>query len=131
MITVDFKDRRPIYEQIASNIKLLISTGVLNGGDKLPSVRSLSLSLGINPNTIMRAYTELEREGIAQTVQGKGVFISEDVSSIKEKQREEIKSKLDQLVCEAEGSGISKQTLNQWLSVSPEGSEKNKNDNDK
>ena len=59
MITVDFKDRRPIYLQIVENIKLLISKGALSENEKLPSVRTLSLELGINPNTIQRAYGEL------------------------------------------------------------------------
>ena len=78
MITIDYKSRVPIYDQITGGIIRLKTLGVLKGGDKLPSVRSLALKLGINPNTVQKAYAILEADGIIYSVSGKGSFISED-----------------------------------------------------
>lgn len=73
-----FDDKVPIYIQVMNFIKLDIVTKKLLGGDKLPSVRELSASLKVNPNTIQRTYQELEREGITYTQRGMGTFVSED-----------------------------------------------------
>lgn len=73
-----FDDKVPIYIQVMNLIKLDIVTKKLLGGDKLPSVRELSASLKVNPNTIQRTYQELEREGITYTQRGMGTFVSED-----------------------------------------------------
>ena len=81
MITIDYKSRVPIYDQITGGIIRLKTLGVLNGGDKLPSVRALAIKLGINPNTVQKAYAILETEGIIYSVSGKGSFISEDTSA--------------------------------------------------
>ena len=78
MITIDYKSRVPIYDQITSNIMRLKSLGVLKEGDKLPSVRSLAMKLGINPNTVQKAYNILETEGVIYSVSGKGSFIAEN-----------------------------------------------------
>ena len=75
MIHLDHRDSRPIYEQIADNFRRQIRAGVLRCGDKLPSVRELSAQLTINPNTIQRAYRQLEMEGWIATVPGKGCFV--------------------------------------------------------
>lgn len=77
MILVDYRDTRPIYEQIVDKYKMLILRGVLRPDDKLPSVRNLAVELSINPNTIQRAYAELERQGYIYTVKGKGNFVSD------------------------------------------------------
>ncbi len=78
MITIDYKSRVPIYDQITAGIIRLKSLGVLKNGDKLPSVRSLAVKLGINPNTVQKAYAILESDGVICSVSGKGSFISED-----------------------------------------------------
>ncbi len=78
MITIDYKSRVPIYDQIIAGFIRLKALGVLAGGDKLPSVRSLALELGINPNTVQRAYTSLETQGVIYSVSGKGSFISDE-----------------------------------------------------
>ena len=75
MVHLDYRDARPIYTQIIDGFKEQISTGVLQSGDKLPSVRELAASLSINPNTIQRAYRQLEMEGWIATVPGKGCFV--------------------------------------------------------
>ena len=75
MVHLDYRDARPIYTQIIDGFKEQISTGVLQSGDKLPSVRELAASLSINPNTIQRAYRQLEMESWIATVPGKGCFV--------------------------------------------------------
>ena len=74
MITLNYRDSRPIYEQIKDGIKHLIIEGAIPHDEKLPSVRELASSLSINPNTIQRAYRELEQEGIIYSVPGRGSF---------------------------------------------------------
>ncbi len=78
MITIDYKSRVPIYDQITAGIIRLKTLGVLNEGDKLPSVRSLAMDLKINPNTVQKAYSILENDGVIYSVSGKGSFISGD-----------------------------------------------------
>ena len=70
MILLDYKDRRPIYEQVVSKLEELMLLGVLKENEPLPSVRALAMELSINPNTIQRAYVELERQGYIYTVKG-------------------------------------------------------------
>ncbi len=77
MIHLDYRDTRPIYQQIKDGLRRLMVTGVLREGDRLPSVRQLATELTINPNTIARAYSELETEGFVCTVTGKGTFVAE------------------------------------------------------
>ncbi len=76
MCLIDYRDSRPIYEQIKEKLRHMILSGAMKEGDKLPSVRELAGELAINPNTIMRAYRELEAEGFVSNVQGKGCFVS-------------------------------------------------------
>ncbi len=76
MILIDYKDTRPIYEQIVERYKTLILKGALQPDEQLPSVRNLAMELSINPNTIQKAYTELERQGFIYTVKGRGNFVS-------------------------------------------------------
>ena len=77
MIRLDYRDARPIYEQVRDGLRSLMVTGVLAAGEKLPSVRSLATELAINPNTIQRAYSQLETEGYVYTVSGRGTFVCE------------------------------------------------------
>jgi len=75
MLHLDYRDARPIYTQIVDNFRAQIASGILQPGDKLPSVRELATQLSINPNTIQRAYRELEVKGVVQTIPGKGCFV--------------------------------------------------------
>lgn len=88
MIVLDLQDRRPIYEQITEKFRLLILRGVLPPESKMPSVRQLAMELSINPNTIQRAYMQLEKEGLIYPVKGKGNFIADNEQILK-KSREE------------------------------------------
>ena len=87
MIILDYKDARPIYEQVVEKFKLLILKGVLTRDEQMPSVRSLAMELSINPNTIQKAYAELERQGYIYAVKGRGNFISDSVNLLQEKGR--------------------------------------------
>lgn len=74
MLNLDYRDARPIYEQVKDGLRRLMVTGVIQEGEKLPSVRTMAGTLAINPNTIQRAYAELEAEGFIYSVPGKGSF---------------------------------------------------------
>ena len=87
MVHLDYRDARPIYSQIIDGYREQILAGILQPGDKLPSVRELAASLAINPNTIQRSYRQLEAEGWIVTVPGKGCF----VSGAAEAQEQEVK----------------------------------------
>ena len=76
MLTLNYRDSRPIYEQIKDGLRRMIVTGAMAQDEKLPSVRALATQLSINPNTIQRAYNELEAEGYIYSVAGKGSFVS-------------------------------------------------------
>lgn len=110
MIRVDPRSSTPIYEQVELRIKELILKGALNEGEKLPSVRELSAILTINPNTISKAYRELEREGIIETLRGKGTFITHNIQlSTDCKKVEKIKGELKNLILEASYASIDKE----------------------
>ena len=89
MKLIDWRDNRAIYEQIVDRMKRLILLDVLGPGEQLPSVRSLAVENGTNPNTVQKAYTELERQGYTYTVKGKGVFVS-DSSVLKDRKKQEL-----------------------------------------
>ena len=74
MLSLNYRDARPIYEQVRDGLRHLMVTGAISPGEKLPSVRALAASLAINPNTIQRAYTALEEEGYLSTEPGRGTF---------------------------------------------------------
>ena len=76
MIFLDYRDKRPIYEQVVEKLERLIASGGLEALTKMPSVRSLAMELSVNPNTIQRAYTQLEQDGYLYTVAGRGSFVT-------------------------------------------------------
>ena len=76
MIVLDYRDSRPLYQQVKDSLRRMMLTGLLERDEKLPSVRSLATQLAINPNTIQRAYAELEAEGYIYSVAGRGSFVS-------------------------------------------------------
>lgn len=77
MFQLDLTSRKSIYEQVVDNLKELIISGILQSGEKLPSVRELSRSLTVNPNTVQKAYRELERQGYVYTSPGLGTFAAD------------------------------------------------------
>lgn len=110
MISLNYRDARPIYEQVKDGLRRLVVTGAMQPGDKLPSVRSLAATLAINPNTIQRAYEALEREGYLYSVTGKGSFVAER-SDVDEKRREELWKRFDAAAAELLFLGVSAQDL--------------------
>lgn len=114
MIIIDYKDTRPIYEQVVDKFQTLILKGILEPNTKMPSVRALAMELSINPNTIQKAYSELERQGFIYTVKGRGNFVSYD-ESLLHCRREELLAKLDALAAEAEEIGMSRECLIRYL----------------
>ena len=110
MLKIDPRSSTPIYEQIELGIKELILKGALKANDKLPSVREMSTILTTNPNTISKAYSELEREGIIETLRGKGTFVTSNFKGkVDEKKMEYIQGELKKIMLEANYGGISKE----------------------
>ncbi len=93
MNLIDYQDARPIYEQICDGYKALILKKVMLPNDPMPSVRSLAVDLSTNPNTVQRAFSELERQGFIYTVKGKGSFVNGD-ASLRENKKKELVSRL-------------------------------------
>lgn len=90
MIMIDLRSRKPIYEQIIDNVKGLIVSGVLERDAQLPSVRQLAQELAINPNTIQKAYAELERQGIIYSLKGRGSFVGSSLQELRSIQQVEL-----------------------------------------
>ena len=108
MIVLDYRDPRPIYEQIVQKMADLILAGVLAEGEQLPSVRSLASDLSINPNTIQRAYAELERRGYTYSVKGRGSFAAGG-AVLREQRKTEALSRLHAALEDAEKAGVSRE----------------------
>ena len=107
---LDYRDARPIYTQIIDGFKEQISAGILKTGERLPSVRELAVELSINPNTIQRAYRQLELEGWIATVPGKGCFVCGS-SMAMERERERHFQALDEAAAALTALGVSRQEL--------------------
>lgn len=110
MVQLDYRDARPIYTQIVDNFKSQIAAGILQNGEKLPSVRELAGSLAINPNTIQRAYRELEMTGWIATVAGKGCFVCGMPQSTSAEQTE-LLEQFDKTVAALQALGITREDL--------------------
>ncbi len=113
MFVINIKDDTPVYVQLQNQILDYIALGILQKDDQLPSVRTLSKELGINPNTVAKAYTTLEMQGYVYTKPGKGVFIQMDSVQdlVFEKKMDEVKSK----ICDCKNIGISKEIILQMI----------------
>ncbi len=114
MIILDYRDTRPLYEQIVDKFQMLILSGALEPNSRMPSVRSLAVELSINPNTIQRAYSELERNGFLYTVKGKGNYVAYS-DSLKDVRKQEILEKLRDLKKEALSMGMTVKELIEFL----------------
>ena len=109
---MEFDKNTPIYIQIMFEIKRRISTGQLKAGHKLPSVRDLADELKVNPNTIVRAYQELEREGVTETRRGMGTFIIEnEKNSINEMKNTIGKTFVDEFIKKMKEAGVSSEEI--------------------
>lgn len=111
LITVDYRDRKLIYEQLVDNVKDLILRGDLKRDEFLPSVRSLARELGINPNTIQKAYAELERQGVIATLSGRGSIVVFDKDSMAQSAADDLRGELLPLIARARTLGMTKEAF--------------------
>ncbi len=122
MLNLDYRDARPIYEQVKDGLRRLMVTGVIQEGEKLPSVRTMAGTLAINPNTIQRAYEALEAEGYVYSVPGKGSFAAPN-TGVDEGRKQDLLQTFDQTAGELLFLGVSGEEL--WARIrSLEGGEK-------
>ena len=110
MLNLDYRDARPIYEQVRDGLRRLMVTGAIQEGEKLPSVRSLASRLAINPNTIQRAYESLEAEGYLYSVTGKGSFAAPH-TGVDQGRKEELLGRFDAVAAELLFLGVGGETL--------------------
>ena len=116
MIVIDYRDKRPLYEQVAEKLAQLIICGALESNAKLPSVRTLAMELSINPNTIQRAYMQLEQDGYIYTVVGRGNYVT-DAHEWQKGYRSLATKELREALMKAKTSGIA---LEEILSMAKE-----------
>ena len=114
MLNLDYRDARPIYEQVKDGLRRLMVTGVIQEGEKLPSVRTMAGTLAINPNTIQRAYEALEAEGYVYSVPGKGSFAAPN-TGVDEGRKNELLQTFDQTAGELLFLGVSGEAL--WARI--------------
>ena len=111
-ISIDLQDGVPIYRQIANQIRYLVASGQLMPGDEIAAVRSLALKLNVTPNTVVKAYKELETAGVIYKRRGAGTYVSEGRNTLASKERNRIiESRIDTLLSEAHQLGIDKEEL--------------------
>lgn len=110
LIQIDYQDKRPIYEQVVEKMMNLIVRGILGANDKIPSVRNLAIELSINPNTIQKAYQELERMGYIYTIKGRGNFVSAPDKWMDD-HKAECLEELDRIVAKLRAMGVDEQEL--------------------
>ena len=108
MVHLDYRDARPIYAQIADNLRSQITAGILQANDRLPSVRELAAELAINPNTIQRAYRELEAQGFIASVPGKGCFVC---SGNRHDRHQPLWDAFDEAIRQLQDAGVTKEEL--------------------
>ena len=116
MLQLNYRDSRPIYEQVKDGLRKLVISGAIAPDEKLPSVRSLARSLAINPNTIQRAYEELEREGYVYTVTGRGTFAAVQ-SDVGAERRNKLLADFDEAARELLYLGVTPEQLKQRLDI--------------
>ena len=111
MINLDYQSRTPIYEQIINEIEKYVSLGILKPQEQIPSIRDMASSLGINPNTVKKAYSELENRGVIQTISTKGTFIAQDIDKVKNDKIESKINDIKKIINELEKIGITKEEV--------------------
>lgn len=115
MFDIDLRSRDPIYQQLVDKFKILIINQILQHDEKLPSVRQLAEELTVNPNTIQKAYRQLEQEGFIYSVKGRGSFVQSLEDNVSIEKKKEIAENMKQLAKEALFLGVSKADIVQWI----------------
>lgn len=108
---IDNQSRKAVYEQIIEQVERFILASLLKPDDQLPSVRSLSIELNLNPNTVQRAYSELERRGVIYTITGKGSFVDEKAREVISSEKRKELPQLFEILKEFSAAGIKKQEI--------------------
>lgn len=117
MLDIDYRDSRPIYEQVADSFERMAVCGALAPDEQLPSVRQLAMELSINPNTIQKAYSELERRGVVYSVKGRGNFIAGDGASLRQKRLGELQAEMQKCAKEARELGAGDEMIAIWIGL--------------
>lgn len=115
MFKIDVMSRVPVYEQIIEQMEKFILTGILSAKEQVPSVRSLSVELSVNPNTIQKAYSDLDRRGIIYSVPGRGCFVSENAKELLSGAKRSQLSELQQTIYELVLAGITREEIIECL----------------
>ena len=111
MINLDYSSRTPIYEQIVSEIERYVALGILKSKDQMPSIREMASNLGINPNTVKKAYSILESKGVITSLSTKGTFISGNIDNVKDSKIEEGIKEIKNIISSLEKLGITKEEI--------------------
>lgn len=111
MINLDYQSRMPIYEQIISEIERYVALGILKPKEQLMSIREMATTLGINPNTVKKAYAELENKGVIVTVSTKGTFIADEITKVVDGRIEEKVNDIKKMIADLEKLGIPKEEI--------------------
>ena len=115
MFFVNPRSKQPLYEQLVEQLRRQIVLGGMKAGAAMPSVRQLATELGINPNTIQKAYRRMEEEGMILSIPGKGSFVSDDLADMLTKQREDQRSKAKQMLQSCREMGLTKEEITQMV----------------
>lgn len=115
-LQLDPTDGMPIYLQIVSQVKHAVASGALSSGDRIPSVRDLAVQTRVNPNTVVKAYQELERQGVVEFRRGSGTFVSEVTPELTKRQKREVVARhLDRALVEARHLGLTQEEVEELL----------------
>ncbi|MFW6035088.1 MAG: GntR family transcriptional regulator [Halothermotrichaceae bacterium] len=112
---INFDASRPIYEQIIDQIKKMLVRGEMSPGDKLLSQREMARNIEVNPNTIQRAYREMEMLGLVETKRGRGTFIKEDEEMVNDIKKEMAKNAASKFIAEMQSLGYTKEEILKWV----------------
>ncbi len=116
-IALDYQSRIPIYEQIVLEIEKLVALNILKPGEQILAIRELALNLGVNPNTIKKAYDTLEQRGVIISKSTKGTFITEDVAKVKSAKVDAIIDEIKEKITELENIGLDKKEISKKLKL--------------
>lgn len=121
MFEIDFRSREPIYEQLSGRFRDLIITGVMKPDEKLPAVRALAAEITVNPNTIQKAYRELEHQGFIYSVPGKGSFVMPEAAEKQLSRLKGLKNDLTKIILELSYLGMSADEISEFIDETLEG----------
>ena len=116
-INIDYQSRVPIYEQVVLEVEKMVALGVLNPGDQISSIRDLACELGLNRNTIKKAYDTLEQKGVIISKSTKGTFITDNVAKVKDRKIDSIIDEVKEKIQELENIGLTKKEISKRLKL--------------